>query len=110
MHTNKFYCKAGANSFWITWRGYMTPCGLLEFPAFDLATYSIAEAWKRLKSEVMKINLCEDCASCEKRDICPVCPASMYAETGQFDGKPNYLCEFTEGIVQIATEQADMIE
>ena len=42
-----------------------------------------------------KIILPVGCRQCRMKDLCPVCAASVYAETGRFAEVPQYLCRMT---------------
>lgn len=90
-------CSAGRSQFWITWNGRMTPCGMLDrpavYPLFPNNTFS--DCWEKLHAETAKIRLCPDCLICEYRDTCHNCAAVTYAETGRFDGKPEYMCQYS---------------
>lgn len=90
-----FRCRAGRSSFWVNWKGEMTPCGMLElfteYPFRD----GFRECWQRINSAVKAQKVLESCAGCPERNICKVCPAIAYAESGSFNEKPEYMCEMT---------------
>lgn len=88
-------CMAGRSQFWVTWNGDMTPCGMLPLPAVQTMRSGFSPAWTQLKQEAAKILLCPDCVSCADRNTCMNCAAVTYAETGRFDGKPEYMCRVT---------------
>ena len=96
----KFGCRAGRSSFWINWKGEMTPCGMLEAFRQDPLETGFDECWKRIKSNIDNCTALSGCVSCEKRDICKVCPAIAYSEMGDFCKKPEYLCEYTESRIK----------
>ena len=87
-------CRAGRCSFWITWQGDMTPCGM--FPtagapnAFKLP---FADAWQQVKDETAKIRLPAKCAACNAKDVCHACAAMVITESGSFDKVPQYRCD-----------------
>lgn len=97
-------CRAGSSSFWVTWQGEMLPCGMLTTPVADLKRQSFGEAWEYIRSETGKLQGPKACGSCVYREICGVCPAVCYTETGCFDGLPTYICEKTKA--QAAITQA----
>lgn len=88
-------CRAGRSSFWISWDGKLSPCGMLPTPAEDVLELGVREAWRRIHSAVAEIRLPQACVDCAYRHCCHVCAAICYCETGRFDGKPDYLCELT---------------
>lgn len=88
-------CMAGRSQFWVTWNGSVTPCGMLPHPRVEPADRGFAAAWEELKRKTAEILLCPDCASCPERNTCMNCAAVTYAETGRFDGKPEYMCSVT---------------
>lgn len=85
-------CMAGKSQFWITWDGRMTPCGMLAQPAAYPFESGFSSAWTLLREESDQVRLCPDCAACPDRNTCLNCAAVTYAETGRFDGKPEYMC------------------
>ena len=89
-------CMAGSSQFWITWNGFVTPCGMLNKPDFSVTENGFTPAWENLKSACKEIRLCPECANCEHQKSCMNCAAVTYAETGRFDGKPQYMCDFNK--------------
>ena len=101
-HCTKFWCRAGKSSFWINWKGKMTSCGMLEVPFADLSVLNFSQAWELVKNQINTINTSKKCATCNKREICRICPAILFAENGTFEKKADYMCEFTKELVQYA--------
>lgn len=89
-------CRAGSTSFWMTWDGAMLPCGMMTTPSVRPLEVGFPQAWKEIKNATAQIRLPVKCASCAYHDICSVCPAVCYGETGAFDGVPSYVCEKTK--------------
>lgn len=96
-------CRAGKSSFWINWQGKMTPCVFLDNVAIDVFENGFSKSWNYIVQESNKIFLSSDCASCDKREVCQVCPAASYSETGSFEKKPEYLCTLTDEMIRILT-------
>ncbi|MGN0383514.1 MAG: radical SAM/SPASM domain-containing protein [Eubacterium sp.] len=92
----KMGCMAGKSSFWITWDGRMTPCGMMNVPVAYPFKDGFADSWKRINEEVNKIFLPPECKMCNNRRICGICAALAMAETGSSSKKPEYLCEMTQ--------------
>ncbi|MCR5665890.1 MAG: radical SAM protein [Eubacterium sp.] len=92
----KMNCQAGKTSFAVNWQGFMRPCVMMTQPSYPVFEMDFLDAWKKLSKELDKIRLGEDCASCEYRKVCSICPAKAYWETGSIKKKPEYLCRYTK--------------
>ena len=89
-------CRAGRCSFWITWQGDMTPCGMLpgaENP--NVFTEKFTDAWETVKKRAAQIRLPAACSSCSAKDECRACAAMVWAESGSFEKVPQYRCRMT---------------
>ncbi len=95
-------CRAGKASFWITWDGWMTPCGLMPEPKADLQNQSFAQGWQALTEWSGALRLSGLCEKCPDRKICHPCAAIAYAETGTTEGVPRYKCRVTQAMYEIA--------
>ena len=87
-------CRAGRCSFWITWQGDMTPCGM--FPAGDspnVFSVPFSAAWEEVKKRTAAIRLPAQCAVCNVKDTCRACAAMVIAESGCFHKVPQYRCD-----------------
>ncbi len=89
-------CRAGRSSFWINWKGNMTPCVFMETPAIPVFDQGFDASWKYIKEERDKMFLPPKCTGCGKRKFCTVCAACVYTETGNFKNAPKYMCDLTE--------------
>ena len=98
-------CRAGKASFWVTWDGWMTPCGLMPTPRVDLAARPFAEAWADLTQRSGQVKLSGLCRQCPSVGVCHPCAAMAIAETGTASGMPRYLCHTVEWMQKIAEEQ-----
>lgn len=83
-------CRAGLSTFWVTWDGKMSPCGMMTKPVFEIDSFD--DAWERVKEARAGIILPPKCKGCELRKYCDMCAAVTLAETGDFSGVPEYLC------------------
>lgn len=97
-------CRAGSTSFWVTWDGKMMPCGMMTKPVVYPEEVGFSAAWEELKTETRKIRMPTGCANCENKEICAVCAAVCFTETGRFDGVPAYVCEKTREQLRITQE------
>lgn len=100
-------CLAGRSQFWMTWYGCMTPCAMLTQPIVLPMQTSFIEAWEALKDKIADIRLCPECVTCPEQKSCMNCAAVTFAETGRFDGKPEYMCELNRAYRKALTDLAN---
>ena len=100
MADEKMGCMAGKSSFWVTWDGRMTPCGMMNQPVVAPFEEGFDRAWQSLVDQTAAFTLPKACAACRMRPHCIVCGALCAAETGATDQKPTYLCRQTETYLQ----------
>lgn len=97
-------CRAGKSSFWVNWKGYLTPCVFLESPGYSIlnekSNFNFKTAWHNLNEDCDRILLPIKCTSCGHRHNCHVCAACAYWEGGNYDKQPYYLCETMENTYQ----------
>lgn len=92
----KMGCMAGKASFWITWDGRMTPCGMMNQPVSYPFRGGFSQAWRTITTETDKLMLPAACSKCNLRPACTVCGALCAAEGGGCTHKqPEYLCRQT---------------
>lgn len=101
----KVRCRAGKASFWITWDGWMMPCGMMPVPKVDVAEKSFRTCWNQITEETASLRLSGVCSNCPNRNICHPCAAIAYAETGSVCGIPIYKCQAVREMCRIAEEQ-----
>lgn len=89
----KIRCRAGKAAFWITWDGWLTPCGLMNQPEVDLRKKSFSEGWRQLVEISEGLATSGLCARCSNQEICHPCAAMALAETGSTQKVPEYLCK-----------------
>lgn len=94
-------CRAAISGFWINWRGELLPCGMFGEPKVSLLTSSFTDAWKVLVKEFADTPLCQECEVCKKRNVCSVCFANCYTETGTTAGKPQYMCDTVDATIDL---------
>ena len=93
-------CRAGSTSFWMTWDGRMLPCGMMPGPVTYPLETGFRAAWEQLRTKTKELRMPAKCGSCPKRGGCPVCAAVCVTETGRFDGVPEYVCWYTENVME----------
>lgn len=101
----KVHCRAGKAAFWITWDGWMTPCGMMPEPRIDMKSLMFGEAWKKLVEVSNQMKISGVCAECPNRKLCHSCAAMAMAETGNTASVPQYLCEMVQEMRQIAIKE-----
>ena len=89
--SQRINCRAGLSTFWVTWKGEMTPCGMMSGPNIPITDFG--EAWKKICEEREKIFLPKECSTCSLRLKCDMCAAVSLAETGKSDEVPPYACK-----------------
>lgn len=105
----KIRCRAGKAAFWITWDGWMTPCGMMPSPKVDVTAQPFADSWKQLTEAAAAVRVSGVCEACPNQNICHPCAAIALAETGETWGIPTYQCEATREIKKIAQENLSEI-
>lgn len=100
-------CRAGKAAFWVTWDGWLTPCGMMTEPRVDLADGSFDQAWQTLTERSAQLRLSGVCGQCPDRDLCHSCAAMAQAETGSPGGIPRYLCRMVEAMKTLARQELD---
>ena len=99
-------CMAGRSQFWLTWNGDMTPCAMLTQPVTHPFKDGFSTAWDALRERCDPIRLCPDCVTCPDQKSCMNCAAVTFAETGRFDGKPEYMCRLNRGYLNALNKLA----
>lgn len=94
-------CRAGRSSFWMTWDGKMTPCGMMTRPVAYPMEVGFDKAWEEIRSATADIRTPAKCESCSYQKICGSCAAVYFAETGRFDGVPEYVCSRSKATVEL---------
>lgn len=102
-------CRAGRACFWITWDGWMEPCGVMSSPKIDVTKQEFEEAWKRLTEVSGKIRLSGVCGKCPNLELCHSCAAMAQTETGSVSGIPVYLCESIQEMKKLAEKELSTI-
>lgn len=103
----KVRCRAGNASFWISWDGWLTPCGMMSSPRQDLNDGAFGAAWDRLVEQSKKLQLSGICGGCKDQGICHACAAAALAETGTTEGVPRYLCRMVARMRRLARQELE---
>ena len=105
MKEGRIRCRAGTSTFWITWDGYMTPCGMMPEPKVDMQELDFTEAWKNLLEVSSKLHTSSVCEKCPNQSMCHSCAAMAYAETGMTSEVPKYLCKMIDAMKKLADKE-----
>ena len=101
----KVRCRAGSATFWVTWDGYMTPCGMMPEPKVDLDGISFKEAWNKVVALSEKLHTSRICEECSNQQMCHSCAAMAYAENGDTSVVPAYVCEMIQALKTLAEKE-----
>ena len=79
----------------------MTACGMMPFPVeVDPLDRPFAECWWELTEKTRCAPVLKACIGCPKLPVCRPCAATVYAECGDVNGKPEYLCTLADEIIR----------
>lgn len=102
-------CSAGVSSFWVNWKGELTPCGMMKTPVRNLLEQDFGSAWEAIHEESSHILTSTECFNCKYRKVCHTCVASARAETGDDSSKVPYHCETCREYERLLREQLNEI-
>lgn len=83
----------------------MSPCIFMNDVSVDVFENGFNQSWEIIKNKTQNIYLPLQCANCDMRPACLVCPATCKLETGEFKEVPQYVCEYTKTIVELMKEE-----
>ncbi len=92
----KVNCYAGNCSFAISWLGTMHPCVTMDSPEANVWDMGFKKAWSYISEQVSNIKTSSKCEKCNLKPICSNCAGNAFAETGTYDGTPDYLCRYAK--------------
>ena len=95
-----YACAAGKNRFWVSWKGKLVCCGMMPHLPESLKGKKFMDVWNRVAPAFRELPVCQECENCIKRNVCPVCIASNYKETGSTSGRPQYICDVTNALIR----------
>lgn len=107
---DKVLCAAGRSSFWITWDGRMLPCGMMPDFSVSMLDHTFNEAWKETTEFIDQIYLAPECKNCSKKKMCLPCAAKLKAESGSFNEKAEYKCEYTSEYLRLLQESLKVLK
>lgn len=95
MAFDKLYnCGTGLTSFHIDATGNLMPCVLVDTVTYNLSDGSFQTGWQEVIPRIREIRVDKEveCAQCDKRLLCGLCPAFFNLENGSAETKSDYLC------------------
>lgn len=93
-------CRAGRSTFWVSWDGKMTTCGIMDFPVVKYPfEEEFIDCWEDMTDKVRKATVLKECRGCPKMEFCHPCAAIIHSETGDVNKKAPYLCQMSDAIV-----------
>ncbi len=99
-------CRAGRSSFWVSWDGKLTACGMMPFPlSLDPFARPFASCWQELTQAVQAATVLRGCRGCPKRELCHPCVAKLVAETGDANEKAPYACAVADAVYALARRE-----
>lgn len=103
-------CRAGITTFWVDWRGNMSPCGMLPAGEYNVFEKEFSDCWQGVREQAKAIRLPHECRSCKYKNICTVCAAACLCETGAYGKKPEYVCEYIGKFAEIMQNEAERLK
>lgn len=101
-------CRAGRSTFWVSWDGQMSACGMMPLPAqYPIFEKPFLECWQDLVGKVKNMYVLSQCGGCKLRHVCRPCAAALYAETGDPNCKAPYMCRTAECIRELFVQEAE---
>lgn len=100
--SQRISCRAGLSTFWVTWQGEMTPCGMMSAPSVPVTDFN--DAWLATRKARENIYLPAECSGCKHKKKCDMCAAVSLGETGRSDGLPPYACRKAHEYARLCEE------
>lgn len=90
--SKRITCRAGHCSLWFDWQGNMMNCGMYASVKVPMKEKTVHDAWKELREKTHAIRYSPVCTNCPNFQLCHSCIAMVYNETGDTNGRPDYIC------------------
>lgn len=96
-----FNCHAGRSGFWMNWKGELSSCGMFDKPKMNLLEHSFRECWDYIVEQTRKTSFGKVCRECKYQNACNICAAKCYTETGDTNGRPDYICRMMQEEIRL---------
>jgi len=96
-----FNCNAGLSTFTVGHDGMLKICEIALDTLIDLKQIKFAEGFEQLKAAVDAIKECDECIGCPDKHKCAPCPPRHHLETGSYNKKADYVCEYVRAGVKL---------
>ena len=83
----------------------MRPCVMQSQPEMNVFEEGFQRSWERISEKTKTILINETCVECKYRPICNTCAAAALLETGDYEGIPEYICDYTKEFYKIMKER-----
>lgn len=83
----------------------MRPCVMQSQPEVNVFAEGFQRSWEMISAQTKEILTNERCTECKYRPICTTCAAAALLETGDYEGIPEYICEYTKEFYKIMKER-----
>jgi radical SAM protein with 4Fe4S-binding SPASM domain len=110
--TGAFTCGAGVFAFNISPYGVLSPCNMFRSFQYPLREAPFGGLWKRMVAERDEKQggfFPEECRSCSMFLLCSNCPAWEELETGSWQKKVEYTCEYAKCFEREFFKKKEMI-
>lgn len=106
----KVLCAAGRSNFWVTWDGRVLPCGMIPDYSIPIQNRKFIHVWQEIVTHTGEITLAPECKICKKKKICMPCAAKIKSETGTYDQKSEYMCEYVDEYLRLLEKATNLME
>jgi len=96
-----FKCQAGLTRFSVTHDGFIRFCEITRDSMFDLKQMRFTEGFKRLTEAAAAVPDCAECDDCPDKEKCSPCPPRHFIETGSYQIKSEYVCDYTRAGIEL---------
>ncbi|MDR0898150.1 MAG: radical SAM protein [Oscillospiraceae bacterium] len=95
------FCNAGLNTYSILWNGDMVACSMDDAPGRPIGRpleEGFEAAWDKLKAFREGKPMPEECKTCPAWAVCACCAVHHYTETGAYDKRARYVCDYNRKV------------
>lgn len=102
----KMECRGGSCTFWVTWKGEMVPCAMMDYGNYPvMGEHDFNYVWNEICKLVDDIKTPAECVNCLVKKACYSCAAAAFCETGDTAKKPEYPCQMTAHYLKLMKQE-----